>query len=83
MHLIIARGSRNGRLLGAISTYIDLSHRSIAIGSSYEYRYDRTLTQHENIIAAVVSGDAQKAVEHMKDHMVDVREYFKKRFLFD
>lgn len=81
MHLIIARGSKNKRLLNALSTYLALSRKSIAIGSSYEYRYDRTLVQHEAIVDSIIRGDSLQAVESMREHLADVRDSFKKRFL--
>lgn len=80
-HLLIAKGSKNGRLYTALDNYITLSLRSVAIGTSYEYRYDRSLPQHQDIIGAIVKDDPALAAQAMRAHMVDVREFFKMKFV--
>lgn len=80
-HLLIAKGSKNGRLYTALDNYITLSLRSVAIGTSYEYRYDRSLPQHQDIIGAILQNDAALASKAMRAHMMDVREFFKMKFV--
>lgn len=81
LHLRIARGSKNRRLHDALANYIALSMRSMAIGSSYEYRYDRSLPQHSAIVQALVQSDAPAATAAVRAHMADIRDFFKRKFL--
>lgn len=83
MHLLIAKGSKNGRIYNDLKKYIALSIHSTAVATSYTSRYEHSIKQHEEVVECIIRNDAQAAASKIREHLYDSREFFKKICLFE
>lgn len=78
-HMVIANGSKNKRLQSILQTHITLSLRSVTIGTQ-GYRFRHSLEQHKQVIDSILNDQPLEAAINMRNHIADVRNFFKDQF---
>ncbi|QIN81498.1 FCD domain-containing protein [Rubrobacter tropicus] len=70
-HALLARAARNGVLLTMLDPVVDLLRASRRVSASRPGNARRALGEHERILAAVESGDADGARDEMRSHLAN------------
>jgi len=71
-HMAIAEATRNGLILHAMAAVRDAARRTLTSVFLIPGSPERSLEQHEAIRAAIADGDADRARDEMREHLVRV-----------
>jgi len=71
-HLVIAGATRNRLILHSMGALREVIRRALISIFQIPKSAERSLAQHEAILAAIADGDAQRARNEMRDHLVRV-----------
>ncbi len=71
-HLVIADATRNRLILHSMGALREVIRRALISIFQIPKSAERSLAQHEAILAAIADGDAQRARNEMRDHLVRV-----------